>query len=72
MAFALIISAGLDGIEEGAVLHAPVDEDLYTADESIRKTCFLAEDLETALEMAEKSDFVKCIVGQELLSNIMQ
>ena len=69
LAFALIISAGLDGIEEGAVLHAPVDEDLYTADESIiEKLVSLPEDLETALEMAEKSDFVKCIVGQELLS----
>ena len=35
LAFALILTAGLDGIENNLSLQPPVDADLYTADESV-------------------------------------
>ena len=68
LAFALIISAGLDGIEDGMVLPAPVDEDLYTVDESVTKELTsLPYNLEMALEASGKSDFIERVVGQDLL-----
>jgi glutamine synthetase len=69
LAFALIISAGLDGIEKDMALPPSVDEDLYTADVSITKgLTSLPDNLEKAISLAEKSDFVKGVVGEDLLS----
>lgn len=68
LAFALIISAGLDGIEKDIMLPSPVDADLYTADESITKgLSSLPNSMEKAISLAEKSDFVKGVVGEDLL-----
>ncbi len=69
LAFALIISAGLDGIENGAVLPPSVDVDLFSADESItRGLAPLPDNLAKAISLAEKSAFVKGVVGDDLLS----
>lgn len=69
IAFALIISAGLDGIEKKLALPPAVDEDLYTASESVTsKLVALPESLEKALELAENSEFVKSVLGEELLT----
>lgn len=68
LAFSLIISAGLDGIERGLSLPPSVDADLYTAEASVTKTLTLLPDsLEKAIILAENSDFVKSITGEELL-----
>ena len=67
IAFALIIAAGLDGIENGTALPAAVDADLYTADESVTKTLArLPGSLDKAIALAETSAFIKSVVGGEL------
>jgi len=67
LAFALIISAGLDGIEQETLLPQSLDVDLFTADESVTKTLTaLPENLEQAILLAENSDFVKGVIGEEL------
>ncbi|MCL2243613.1 MAG: glutamine synthetase family protein [Treponema sp.] len=69
LAFALIISAGLDGIEKNINLCRAVDEDLYTADINITKDLVqLPGSLEKAIALAENSDFIKNILGGRLLS----
>ena len=68
LAFALIITAGLDGIEDNAVLPPAVDADLYTADISVTKNLLtLPDSLDNAIAKAEKSDLVKKLLGEELL-----
>ena len=68
LAFALIIAAGLDGIEKNIILPPSVDVDLYTADKSITENLSLLPDsLESAIEAAQNSDFVKMVIGEELL-----
>ena len=65
LAFALIISAGLDGIEEGIALPPAVDVDLYAADESKLSTLTaLPDSLERAIALAENSDFIKAVAGE--------
>ena len=72
LAFALIISAGLDGIEKKMALPPAVDADLYTADESVTKTlAILPGTLEQAIILAENSGFVKRVAGEELLSKYL-
>ena len=70
LAFALIISAGLDGIENNIPLPSAVDADLFTADESITKNLSqLPGNLGEAITLAKDSAFVKGVVGEELLSS---
>jgi len=72
LAFALIVAAGLDGMKNGASLPAAVDVDLYKADASVTKALSaLPGSLEEAVALACKSDFVKNVVGEELLSKYM-
>ena len=68
LAFALIISAGLDGIESDMILPPAINTDLFTADESVTKSLTpLPGSLEQAIALAQDSDFVKGVVGEELL-----
>jgi glutamine synthetase len=72
LAFALIIAAGLDGIENDLVLPPAVDADLYTVDESVTKTLTqLPDSLDKAIVLAKNSDFVKRVVGEELLTKYL-
>ena len=67
LAFALIISAGLDGIENKMELPSSVNVDLYTADGSITKNLEkLPGSLKEAIECAQKSEFVKHVLGENL------
>ena len=67
LAFTLILAAGLDGIENNMPLPSAVDADLYTADESVtQKLIPLPDSLNKAICMAENSDFIKTVVGEEL------
>ena len=73
LAFALIISAGLDGIESSLPLPPAIDADLYTADKSITKDLTpLPDTFEKAIAIAEKSVFVKGVLGNELFSKYLE
>lgn len=65
LAFALIIAAGLDGIERQAELPPPVDADLYHA-EAAAGLATLPESLEQAIGLASGSDFVRSVLGEGL------
>ncbi|MCL2080728.1 MAG: glutamine synthetase family protein [Oscillospiraceae bacterium] len=72
LAFALILAAGLEGIEKGRPLPPAVDADLYTADESVTKTLApLPDSLDTSIRLAENSEFVKGVTGKELLGKYL-
>ncbi len=69
LAFALIIAAGIEGIEQGMALPPAANVDLYTADESVTKELTpLPATMNEAIELAEHSGFVKSVIGEELLS----
>ncbi|MDR0320663.1 MAG: glutamine synthetase family protein [Treponema sp.] len=73
LSFALIVSAGLDGIESKTVLPPSVDADLYTAGSSITKALTtLPDTLGKAIALAEKSSFVKKMLGEEWLSKYLE
>ena len=68
LVFALILSAGLDGIENASVLEAPVDADLFKAPEHITKgLAHLPDSLEKAINLAERSRLAENVLGTELL-----
>ncbi|HHU18093.1 MAG TPA: glutamine synthetase, partial [Clostridiales bacterium] len=72
LAFALVIAAGLDGIEKDIALPPSVDVDLFMADESVTKDLTpLPDSLDKAIYLAENSDFVKRTIGEELLSKYL-
>ena len=72
LSFALIIAAGLDGIENDLALPSDIDVDLFAADESVTKGLGLLPDsLEEAVSLAEKSDLVKKVIGEELLTKYL-
>ena len=72
MAFALIISAGLDGIENKTVLPPSVNVDLFTADESVTKNLDrIPDSLRDAIDCAGKSAFVNAILTEELLNKFL-
>ncbi|MCL2261117.1 MAG: glutamine synthetase family protein [Fibromonadales bacterium] len=69
IAFALILSAGLDGIENKLPLPPAVDADLYTADESITKSLTpLPNSFEKSMSLAAHSAFAKGVLGDELFA----
>lgn len=69
IAFALIIHAGLDGIEKGLELAPPLNVDLHTAgDDVLSELSFLPQSLDKALKLAKNSTFIKNILGDTLLS----
>jgi len=69
LAFALVLAAGLDGIENNKELPPAVDIDLYSADESVLKPLTpLPTSLDDAIALARNSDFVKNVVGEELFA----
>lgn len=72
IAFALILAAGLDGIESALPLPPAVDADLYTAAESVTKNLVLLPDnLDQAIRLARDSEIVKSVVGEELLAKYL-
>ena len=69
LAFALIVSAGLDGIENGLSLPTSLDVDLYAAEEKLTQNLVrLPKNLEQALDLAQNCDFIENLVGKDLLS----
>ncbi len=69
LAFALILNAGLDGIEKNLPLPKSVDVDLYQADTSLTNQLTpLPESLAGAMDLAKRSDFVEKVINKEILS----
>ena len=72
LAFALLLSAGLDGVDKELSLPSPVDVDLYKADESITdRLVSLPNSLDKAIELAENSNFIRDIIDDETLSKYL-
>ena len=72
LAFALIISAGLDGIENKMELPPSVNVDLFTADENVTKNLAkLPENLKAAIECAGKSELIKSVLGENLFNKYL-
>jgi len=68
LGFALILSAGLDGIESELSLPSAIDLNLYKADESIISNLVLLPDtLDKAIELAKNSNFIRNVIGDDLL-----
>ncbi|MCL2111283.1 MAG: glutamine synthetase family protein [Clostridiales bacterium] len=72
LAFALIIAAGLDGIENNMPLPAPVDADLYHIDAGVAGTLMpLPDSLDKAIGLAKDSAFIKGVLGEEILAKYL-
>lgn len=73
IAFAMVIAAGLEGIENKLPLPPAVDTDLYTADRSITKNLAqLPSSLDESIRLAKDSFFVKSVLGEELLTKYLE
>jgi len=73
LAFALIISAGLDGIEKKTELPPSVNVDLFTAGEAVTKNLErLPDSLKAAVACTKESEFVKTILGENLLNKFLE
>lgn len=72
LAFALIMAAGIEGIESGRALPPAINADLYTVDESVTGTlAILPDSLDQAVQLARSSDLVKNVIGEDLLSKYL-
>ena len=72
LSFALIISAGINGIKQNEPLPPAIDKDLYNAGENVvGKLTPLPESLDKAIEATENSTFVKDVVGGEVLAKFL-
>ena len=73
IAFSLIIGAGLYGIENSIKLPDAINENLYTASDDILKNIDkLPESLNEALNIAKNSEFIKKIIGDEMLDKYIK
>ena len=73
LAFSLLISAGLDGIENKAELPPSINADLFTADGSITKNLVrLPGSLAEAINCVKKSTFVQKILPENLLHRFLE
>jgi len=69
IAFALLINAGLDGIEGKSALTAPMNIDIYkSTDDELKGLDSLPQSLKEAIEHAENSVFVKNTLGKSMLN----
>lgn len=69
LAFALLIHAGLDGIERGETLAPPCNENLFEAAVSSAES--LPGSLTEALDLTETSDFVRRVLSRELVERFV-
>ena len=73
LSLALIVAAGLDGIEKKMELPPAVDLDLYTADKKATSGLeTLPETLNEALDLAKDSQFVKSVISGQTLESYIQ
>ncbi len=75
LAFALMLGAGLRGIEERSVLEAPVEEDLYrlsTEQLKAKRIGILPKSLKEALDLFKKSSFARDILGETIFESYVR
>ena len=74
LAFAVLLQAGLKGIEEHYLLPPLMEENLYTIDETMRSAYnleTLPQSLEEAINLCEQSSFVQEILGKHLFDTYL-
>ncbi len=74
LAFAVMLAAGLDGIEKGLTPPDPIEENIYEMTPERRKELKidqLPEDLWEAIKIAEKSSFLKECLGDHVFENFI-
>ena len=72
LAFAALLHAGLDGIQQQRKLPPPLDVNLYTADiHLLSDLTALPASLSEALVLARKSDFLRRAVGGAILDKYL-
>ena len=69
IAYALLIYAGLDGIENGLTPPAPTDINLFTAEaKELESIEMLPQDFSQAMSIARQSEFVRAILPERVLN----
>ncbi len=74
LAFAVMLAAGLDGIENERPLPPPVEENVFemSASERVRRNIeTLPGSLMEAIEVAEKSDFLRSALGDHVFESLI-
>lgn len=75
LAFAVMLAAGLKGIEENYELPAPVERDVYALTESERQEIgveSLPRDLGHAIDVCEKSELVRDALGDHIFDKFIE
>ncbi len=73
IAFALVLHAGMDGIERALKLDMPVDKNLLIEKDDFTNTlATLPKDLSEAIELAENSSFVKEHISELFLNKVIE
>jgi glutamine synthetase len=75
LAFAVMLAAGLKGIEKGYELPPPVEEDIYEMSETARKKHgieSLPGNLLEAIQLTEKSELVKETLGDHIFQKFIE
>jgi glutamine synthetase len=70
LAFAMMLAAGLEGIEKGYELPAPVEKDIFKLSDKERKKLgikSLPYNLMRAVEVVEKSDLARKALGDHIV-----
>tara|TARA_B100001971_G_C18074696_1_gene474996 strand:- start:269 stop:913 length:645 start_codon:yes stop_codon:yes gene_type:complete len=74
LAFAVMLGAGLEGIEKQYELSEPVEENIYSMNQSRRDELgikSLPSSLEEATDLMEKSDLVRKVLGEHIHSGLV-
>lgn len=75
LAFAVMLAAGLEGIEKGYELRDPVEEDVYemsAAEREERGITTLPASLSEAIELAENSELVRKTLGEHTFAKLIE
>jgi len=74
LAFAVMLAAGLKGIEENYPLPEPIEEDIYEMDETARKDAGISSlpgNLFEAIQEVEKSELVRETLGDHIFNKFV-
>jgi len=74
LAFAVMLAAGLKGIEQGYELPEPIEEDIYEMDEAARERAGIASlpgNLFEAIQEVEKSELVRETLGDHIFDKFV-
>jgi glutamine synthetase len=75
LAFAVMLAAGLKGVEENYALPAPVEEDIYEMDAAAREQAgidSLPGNLFEAIQEVEKSELVRETLGDHIFNKFVE